>query len=172
MAKKRLGVGIIGSGFIARFHILSWQAVRDADILGIWSPNRQNAESAAAYARELRVGEAKAYASITDMVLDPAIDAIWICGPNHRRIENLEEIVGALKCGKEELVGVASDRLLASKEKEARRAVELIEKARALYGYLQNQLFKHGLTPGQDMVGRRGPSIAGRSYLSRAAQEN
>ena len=31
--KKRLGVGFVGSGFIARFHILSFQAVRDADIL-------------------------------------------------------------------------------------------------------------------------------------------
>lgn len=172
MAKRRLGVGIIGSGFIARFHILSWQAVRDADILGIWSPNRQNAESAAAYARELRVGEAKAYASITDMVLDPAIDAIWICGPNHRRIENLEEIVGALKSGKGELVGVACEKPLARNVKEARRAVELIEKAGVLHGYLEDQLFEPGLTRGHDIVWRRGASITGRPYLARAAEEH
>ena len=56
MAGRRLGVGFIGSGFITRFHLLSWQAVRDADVLGIWSPNRGRAESTAAYARELRVG--------------------------------------------------------------------------------------------------------------------
>ncbi|MEX0601393.1 MAG: Gfo/Idh/MocA family oxidoreductase, partial [Rhodothermales bacterium] len=89
MARRRLGVGFIGSGFITRFHLLSWQAVRDADVLGIWSPNRSHAEDTAGYARDLRVGEAKAYDSITDMVADPNIDALWICGPNHKRIENM-----------------------------------------------------------------------------------
>ena len=101
---KRLGVGFIGSGFIARFHIQSWLAVRDADILGVWSPNSANAAEAAALARSLNVGEARAYKSITEMVADPAIDAIWICGPNHRRVENLEEIVAALKSGKGKLI--------------------------------------------------------------------
>ncbi len=40
---KRLGVGFIGSGFNARFHMLGWIAVRDADVLGVWSPNKKNA---------------------------------------------------------------------------------------------------------------------------------
>jgi predicted dehydrogenase len=29
---RRLGVGFVGSGFITRFHIRSWEAVRDADV--------------------------------------------------------------------------------------------------------------------------------------------
>jgi len=32
-ANKRLGVGFIGSGFNARFHLLAFQSVRDADVL-------------------------------------------------------------------------------------------------------------------------------------------
>ncbi|MGH9897983.1 MAG: Gfo/Idh/MocA family oxidoreductase, partial [Pyrinomonadaceae bacterium] len=44
---KKLGIGFIGSGFITQFHIKSWVAVRDADVLGIWSPNKKNAEEAA-----------------------------------------------------------------------------------------------------------------------------
>ena len=36
----RLGVGFIGSGFMTRFHLRSWVAVRDADVLGVWSPTR------------------------------------------------------------------------------------------------------------------------------------
>ena len=70
MGKKRLGVGFIGSGFITRFHLQSWKTVRDADVLGIWSPNSENAASAAALARDLDIGEAKPYASIADMVAD------------------------------------------------------------------------------------------------------
>ena len=90
MTKKRLGVGFIGSGFITRFHIQSFLAVRDADVLGVWSPNLQHTEETAALARNLRVGEARAYASIAEMVAAPEIDCIWLCGPNHKRIENIE----------------------------------------------------------------------------------
>ena len=88
---RRLGVGFVGSGFITRFHVQSWLAVRDADVRGIWSPNRAHALDTAALARKLRVGEAKAFASLAEMVKAPEIDAIWICGPNHKRIENMEE---------------------------------------------------------------------------------
>ena len=47
MGKDRLGIGIIGSGFNARFHLQAFVGVRDADVKGIWSPNEKNAEEAA-----------------------------------------------------------------------------------------------------------------------------
>ena len=50
---KRLGIGFIGSGFITRFHIQSFVAVRDADIRGIWSPHKKHAKSAAELANSL-----------------------------------------------------------------------------------------------------------------------
>ena len=80
-AKSTLGVGFIGSGFNARFHLQAWRGVRDAEVLGVWSPNAKNAASFAALARTLDVGQAKAYRSITEMVSDPAIDAIWLQVP-------------------------------------------------------------------------------------------
>ena len=79
---RRLGIGFVGSGFIARFHIRSMVGVRDADVRGCWSPSREHAEEAAALARELEVGDARAFPSIDAMVADPAVDAVWICGPN------------------------------------------------------------------------------------------
>ncbi|MEO7997319.1 MAG: Gfo/Idh/MocA family oxidoreductase, partial [Gemmatimonadaceae bacterium] len=100
MSDKRLGIGFIGSGFNARFHMQAFRGVRDADVLGVWSPNAKNAASAAKYARDLDVGECKAHKSITDMVADPAIDAIWLTGPNQARIENVEEICDAVTSGK------------------------------------------------------------------------
>ena len=39
----RIGVGIAGSGFVARFHVQSWRGVRDADITAIYSRNRKAA---------------------------------------------------------------------------------------------------------------------------------
>jgi DNA polymerase I-like protein with 3'-5' exonuclease and polymerase domains len=43
-ASERLGVGFIGSGFMTRFHLRSWVAVRDADVLGVWSPTAAHRE--------------------------------------------------------------------------------------------------------------------------------
>ncbi len=170
--KKRLGVGFIGSGFIAQFHIRSWQAVRDADILGVWSPNRENAEEAATLARTLRVGEAKAYGSITEMIADPAIDCLWICGPNHRRVENMEEIVDALGRGVGELVGLACEKPLARNVAEARRVVELVEASGLLHGYLEDQVFSPALMRGKEISWKRGAALSGRPYLARAAEEH
>src|SRR3972149_10348317 len=96
-ATKPLGIGFIGSGFVTRFHIQSFVAVRDVEVRGVWSPNPRHAEEAAALARERGVGEARTFDSIGAMVADPSIDAIWICGPNHQRIANMEAIVEALE---------------------------------------------------------------------------
>ncbi len=169
---KRLGVGFIGSGFITRFHIQSWLAVRDADILGLWSPHAGHAAEAAALARSLGVGEARVYASITEMVADPAIDALWICGPNHKRVENLEDIVAALESGKGRLIGIACEKPLARNVAEAKRCMELIKRAGVLHGYLEDQLFVPSLAKGRALAWARGASIAGRPYLARAAEEH
>jgi predicted dehydrogenase len=171
MARERLGVGFVGSGFNARFHIRAWQAVRDADVRGIWSPTRERAEEAAALARSLRVGDARAYASIEEMVAAPEIDCIWICGPNFARLENMERIVQALSRGAK-LVGIACEKPLARNVAEARRMVELVEKTGVLHGYLENQLFSPAVERGKSIVWARGAALAGRPYLARAAEEH
>ncbi len=172
MTPRRLGIGFIGSGFITRFHIRSWEAVRDADVRGVWSPNRAHAEEAAALARSLHVGEAKAYDTITDMIADPAIDALWICGPNHRRVENMEQIVHALRSGAGELVGIACEKPLARNVGEAKQVLALVEEAGVLHGYLEDQLFSPGLVRGREIVWARGAALTGRPYLARAAEEH
>jgi predicted dehydrogenase len=170
--KKRLGVGFIGSGFITRFHLQSWQAVRDADVLGIWSPNTKNAEATAAFARSLGIGETKAYRSITDLVADPAIDALWLCGPNHARIENLEQIVAAVKSGMGKLIGIACEKPLARNVAEARRALQLVKQAGLLHGYMEDQVFSPTLVRGHRISWLRGAAVSGRPYLARAAEEH
>jgi len=169
---KRLGVGFVGSGFITRFHIQSWVAVRDEDILGVWSPNGDNAETAADLARSLNVGDAEVYGSITEMIADPNIDCLWLCGPNHRRVENMEEIVQALKTGKGELIGIACEKPLGRNVAEARRVVELVEEAELLHGYLENWLFSPSLARGREIAWKRGAANTGRPYLARAAEEH
>ena len=169
---RRLGIGFIGSGFITRFHIKSFLAVRDADVLGIWSPNHTHAEETAAYARSLNVGDASAYASIADLVAAPGIDALWLCGPNFARIENVEAVVAALKGRKGKIIGIACEKPLARNVREARRVLELVEDAGLLHGYLEDQLFEPAVVRGRDIVWQRAAAITGRPYLARAAEEH
>src|ERR1044072_6108515 len=128
MNSKRLGVGFIGSGFVARFHIRSWVGVRDADVRGVWSPNPVHAEEAAALARDLRVGEARAFGSIEEMIASPDIDCIWLCSPNHTRLDCMEQIARAIESGKGQLTGIACENPLAGKVAEGKSMGELVEK--------------------------------------------
>src|SRR4029453_4172490 len=128
-------------------------------------------EDAAGLARSLRVGDAKAFASLTEMAKAPEIDAIWICGPNHRRGGNMEEIVAARTAGAE-LVAVACEKPLARNVAEAKRMIELVKKAGVLHGYLEDQLFAPRLQRGHAIAGARGAALSGRPYLARAAEEH
>ena len=172
MSASRLGVGFIGSGFNARFHMLGWRGVRDADVLGVWSPNAKNAASAAALARSLDIGQAKAYTSITAMVADPAIDAIWLTGPNQARIENVEEIVHAIREGKGTLKGIACEKPLARNVSEAAYITKLVKSVGLAHGYLENQLWAPHVEAGKTLLWARGAATTGRPYLARAAEEH
>jgi predicted dehydrogenase len=169
---KRLGVGFIGSGFNTRFHILGWQGVRDADVLGVWSPNEKNAASAAKLARDIGVGDAKASRSISEMVADPRIDAIWLCGPNQARIANVEEIVNAVKSGKGTLRGIACEKPLGRTVAEAKQIIKLVKSIGVPTGYLENQLFAPHIEAGKKLLWARGAATTGRPYLARAAEEH
>lgn len=168
----RLGIGFIGSGFNTRFHMQAFRGVRDADVLGVWSPNPRNAASAARFARDLDVGDCKAYKSITHMVADPAIDAIWLNGPNHARIENVTEIVNAVRSGKGTLRGIACEKPLGRTVSEAKQLLKLVESAGIMHGYLENQLFAPQIVRGHELLWKRGATTTGRPYLARAAEEH
>src|SRR6267142_744825 len=170
-ASKRLGIGIVGSGFNAKFHLQAFVAVRDADILGVWSPNAKHAEATAALARTLGVGAAKAFPSIAAMVKDPAIAAIWMGGPNFARGANFEEIVDAVKGGAK-LLGIACEKPLARNVAEAKRIVDLVKQAGIPTGYLENQVFAPHVATGRTLLWARGARITGRPYLARAAEEH
>ena len=173
MPSKRLGIGFIGGGFITRFHIKSLIAVRDVDVIGVMSRTKSSAEESAALARTVGVGaQAKAYDTITHMVADPNIDALWVCSPNFARVEAFEEIASAISTGKGELIGVSCEKPLGRNVAEAEKILELTRSVGLLDGYLENQVFSPSITRGKEIVWARGAAITGRPYLARAAEEH
>lgn len=172
MARSKLGIGFIGSGFVAKFHLQAWRGVRDADVLGVYSPNRAHAEATASLARELRVGNARAFNSIEEMIATPEIDCLWLCGPNYLRVQNMQAICDAIRSGKGKLIGVACEKPLARNSAEARRMVALVEESGLLHGYLEDQMFAPGVTRGKQIMWSRAAALTGRPYLARAAEEH
>lgn len=169
---SRLRVGFIGSGFNTRFHMLGWRGVRDADVTAVWSPNARRAGETAAFARGLDIGDCKPYKSITAMLESGTVDAIWLCGPNHARIENVEEIVSVLKSGRASLKGIACEKPLARTVAEAKAVKKLVDSVGLPTGYLENQLFAPHVEAGKALLWARGAATTGRPYLARAAEEH
>ena len=172
MGKKRLGIGFLGAGFISRFHIQSLLGVRDVDVIGVFSKTKQSAEDTAALANNLGVGPAKVFDSITTMIADPDIDAIWVCSPNYTRIETFDEIAYSVNNGKGNLIGVTCEKPLGRNVAEAKKVLELTQSAGLLDGYLENQVFAPSITRGKDIIWERGAATTGRPFLARAAEEH
>ncbi|MDW4499959.1 Gfo/Idh/MocA family oxidoreductase [Sulfitobacter sp. D35] len=83
------GAAIIGTGFIGTVH--SWAlrrlGVAIQGVLGS-SPER-GAECAAA------MGAAKAYASLDDLLADPAVEVVHVTSPNHAHFEQVMQVLAA-----------------------------------------------------------------------------
>ncbi len=169
---RRLGVGFVGSGFIANFHAQSWVGVRNADVVAIQSRNRATAEALAERCRQLNIGDPTTTDDLVEFVRDPKVDAIWFTAPNYLRVEMIETICEEVVAGRAELKGIAIEKPLARTVAEAQRVVDAIEGAGLLGGYLENQVFAPSLTRAHEIVWARGASIAGTPYLARSAEEH
>jgi predicted dehydrogenase len=106
------------------------------------------------------------------MVVDTGIDAVWLCGPNQARVENVEELADPIMRGHGDLVGVACEKPLARNVAEARSITAMVRRAGLKHGYLENQLFAPQVEAGRAILWARGAALTGRPYLARAAEEH
>jgi predicted dehydrogenase len=133
-----LKLGMIGAGFVAKFHARALMQVRNVEIAGVTSRTRASAEQLAAIVRESGLGEGVVYPSIAEMTKH--VDAIAIYTPNFCRVEHVEQIVDAVRQGAE-LKGVICEKPLARNVREARRLVDLAEEVGLKTAYFENQIF-------------------------------
>jgi predicted dehydrogenase len=166
-----LRIGLLGSGFIANFHLQALLGVRDAQMSGVFSPTRVHREALANTANGMGLGPCKAYDSIDELVASEEVDAVWILAPNDTRLDHMRVISQALEGGAS-LLGVACEKPLARNLAEAREMLRLAEEASLNHGYLENQVFSTAVQRGKDVVWRRGVPAAGRPYLARASEEH
>jgi predicted dehydrogenase len=175
---KKLGMGLVGPGFIATHHIDAVRRLGDVDIVGIAG---SNLDAARKRAREL--GVAHAYPDYQALLADPAVQVVHNTTPNHL---HKEVSLAALRAGKH----VISDKPLAASAQESRELYEaaqtagvahvvtfnyrghaLVQQARAMIakGKLGAPVFVHGrylqdwLTDERTYTWRLDPRLGGAS---------
>jgi predicted dehydrogenase len=167
-----LRIGFLGSGFIARFHLRSFEGVRNARIAGVFSPNEEHRSAFAALANDLQLGPCRPFDSVEAMLTSGEVDAVWVVGTNDTRIEHLQAINHAVKERGVSLKGIACEKPLTRNLAEAREVLRLAHDAGLNTGYLENMIFSTGVQRGKDIIWRRGVANAGRPYIARATEEH
>jgi predicted dehydrogenase len=161
-----LKVGMVGSGFIARFQATAMGQVRGIELTGVL--DRKGTPALLDAAKAAGLGTPRVFKTIAEMA--HAVDAIAVYSPNDTRLAVVEEIVSAVKAGAA-LKGIICEKPLGRTLAEARRLVELAAAAKLRTAYFENQIFMRALRvqlaqlePAQRAMGPLG--------LSRTAEEH
>ncbi len=133
---QTLKLGMIGSGFVAKFHARALTQVRNMDVDGIVGGRR--AEELSKTVTEQGLGKGVVYSDIAEMANN--VDAVAIFAPNFARLEIMEQIVDAVNKGAA-LKGVLCEKPLARNLPEARSMLALADEANLRTAYLENQIF-------------------------------
>lgn len=167
-----LRIGFVGTGFVAGFHLMAFEGVRNSVIAGVYSPQPERREAFAARVNGGGLGPCRAYESLGAMILSGEIDAVWLLAPNDSRVAQMTEIARIAKSGRTPLAAVACEKPLARNLAEAAQMVSMAEEAGLLHGYLENQVFAPGIRRAKELLWQRAVPSAGRPYLVRAAEEH
>ncbi|HEX3064145.1 MAG TPA: Gfo/Idh/MocA family oxidoreductase [Dongiaceae bacterium] len=169
---ERLRIGMVGSGFIAKFHLRALLAVRHVSVSAVYSPTPANREALAREANDMELGPCRAFDSLEALATSGTVDALWLLLPNFARIPAMREIHRLVKSGKSKITAVACEKPLARTLAEAREMLRLADDAGLNHGYLENQVFAPAVQRGKEIIWRRAVPNSGRPYLARAAEEH
>ena len=172
LPREKLRVGLVGTGFIAEFHLRSMVAVRNVDVTGVYSRNPDNRARICRLVDTLGLGACKSHDSLEALFQADDVDAIWILSPNYTRLDVMRVLHREVKEGRSKVFAVACEKPLARTIAEAREMLALAEDGGFNHGYLENQVFCTPVIRGKEIIWRRAASTTGRPYLARAAEEH
>jgi len=170
--REKLRIGLVGSGFIAQFHLRSMLGVRNVEVTAVYSRSAENRQRIVDLVAELELGRCAPYDNLEAMVQADNVDAVWILSPNDTRLGAMRTIHAEVKAGRSKVFAVACEKPLARTIREAREMLHLVEDASLNHGYLENQVFSTAVLRGKEIIWRRAASATGRPYLARAAEEH
>jgi predicted dehydrogenase len=136
-----IGVGILGSGFIAETYADSLLDVRNAELVACYS---RGLERAAAFAT--RWGpNVRAYSDMDALCADPEIDLVVIALPNEVHLEAVRTVARHAKA-------VICTKPLARTGEEAMEMLAMVQRAGIWHGYAESAVFSPNIAKAYQMV--------------------
>ncbi len=147
---KKVTMGIIGCGAVARFHAESIVAAGNASLAGVADVRRESAEL---FAKDYNT---VAYPSVEAMLADPSVDAVCICTPSGFHVSCA---LAALEAGKHILV----EKPLAVTVEDCDRIIALARVKKRVAGVISQFRFTSSVQHLRETVkeGRLGKIITG-----------
>lgn len=161
-----LNIGMIGAGFVARFHERALRSVRNAQLAGVYA--LKGAEALAQIARQDRLGDTRVYGSIAEMT--KAVDVVCIFAPNFARVEMMQEIARAVENGAE-IKGIIIEKPLARNVGEADTLVRIAGAMNVPTAYFENQIHMPAIVQARAQL-LPVEKAMGAPHLARSAEEH
>ncbi len=98
VADKKIGVGIIGIGWVAHEHIKAWKKNPHCEVVALSSHSRENAALAQ---QQHGLPSARIYTDWADLIRDERVDLVDVCSMNHLHVP---QGVAAAEAGKHVLI--------------------------------------------------------------------
>jgi predicted dehydrogenase len=117
LMQKRVGVGIVGAGFVGPHHIDAVRRLGFADLVAVAGSNDDSGRTKAE-----QLGARKGYGNYQALIDDPDVQVVHVATPNHL---HYPVISAALAKGKH----IVSDKPLAASAAEARKLVDEAKRA-------------------------------------------
>jgi predicted dehydrogenase len=95
---EKVGVGVLGTGWVSNEHIKAFQANPQAEVIGIVSRDRSRAE---AQARTLGLTGCRACQTLDELLADERVRIVSICTPHHL---HAEQAIAAAEAGRHLLI--------------------------------------------------------------------
>ena len=159
-------LGLIGAGFISKFHARALQFVRGVDLAGVYS--LEGGPEFSAYAKGLGVGDCVVYNSIAELCNN--VDAVCLFCPNFTRIEVMGAVVEAVKAGAG-VKGIIIEKPLGRTVAEAQTLVDLAKDSGLPTAYFENQIHMKGIRAALQQLKPQMDTM-GPMALARSAEEH
>jgi len=163
---ETLKLGFIGAGFIAKFQSAALKSVRGLDLTGVYA--LKGAQELTKFAQDTGIGGCRVCSSVAELCQH--CDAVAVFAPNFARLELVEQIVDAVQAGAS-LEGLICEKPLGRTVAEAKKLVELAQKAQLPTAYFENQIHMRAI---KNALAQLAPQqkVMGPIALARSAEEH
>jgi predicted dehydrogenase len=134
-----IGVGLLGSGFIAESYAEALLDVRNAELVACYS---RNPDRSAAFAGKWKIA---AHSSMKALCADPAVAIVIVALPNEVHLEAVEIAAGHCKA-------IICTKPLARTEEEAQKILDVAKRAGIWHGYAESSVFSPNVAKAYEMV--------------------